>query len=286
MLPSRDEILFLSALPLAALYQGLAGSGGESPPDPTIAASESATWTRCRGWPRWWGIARVRSAASGQSNRGRNGAWIAIELVPEEGVEPSRGLSLVTKESIEERILRLHDTKRGVLANIWDKGNQDVIAAPGGSGAFREMVAALLRTQGPPGAAAGTASVATMEAAGDAGQPPPSDEAEDNGAPAPPPVAAADSADFAAGVSGTPGAAAGAGLMSGSVRVGSSAAVDRAMVPLGAPAAVIPAAAAATAVDPAALSAAIAAIAPTIAPDHRKSLAVVLRVLAEALEAP
>src|SRR5207244_12263607 len=43
-------------------------------------------------------------------------------------------LLLVTKESIEERILRLHDTKRGVLANIWDKGNQDVIAAPGGSG--------------------------------------------------------------------------------------------------------------------------------------------------------
>src|SRR5439155_22632792 len=132
-------------------------------------------------------------------------------------------LLLVTKESIEERILRLHDTKRGVLANIWDKGNQDVIAAPGGSGAFREMVAALLRTQGPPSAAAGTASVASTKA----GPPPPSDEAEDNGAPEPPPIAAADSADFAAGVSGTPGAAAGAGLMSGSVRVGSSAAVDR-----------------------------------------------------------
>jgi hypothetical protein len=39
-------------------------------------------------------------------------------------------------------------------------------------------------------------------------------------------------------------------------------------------------------VDPAALSAAIAAIAPSIAPDHRKSLAVVLRALAEALDAP
>jgi hypothetical protein len=60
---------------------------------------------------------------------------------------------LVTKESIEERILRLHDTKRGVLANIWDKGDQDVIAAPGRSGAFREMAAALPRTQAPPSVA-------------------------------------------------------------------------------------------------------------------------------------
>ena len=31
--------------------------------------------------------------------------------------------------------------ERNVLANIWDKGTEDVIAAPGGSGAFREMVA-------------------------------------------------------------------------------------------------------------------------------------------------
>jgi len=48
----------------------------------------------------------------------------------------------------------------------------------------------------------------------------------------------------------------------------------------------MPPAVAARAVDPAVLSAAIAAIPPMIAPDHRKSLAVVLRVLAEALEAP
>ena len=53
-------------------------------------------------------------------------------------------LLLVTKDSVEERILHLHDTKRNVLANIWDKGTEDVIAAPGGSGAFRDMVAALL----------------------------------------------------------------------------------------------------------------------------------------------
>jgi hypothetical protein len=35
-----------------------------------------------------------------------------------------------------------------VLANIWDKGTEDVIAAPDGSVAFREMVAALLDTEG------------------------------------------------------------------------------------------------------------------------------------------
>ncbi len=58
-------------------------------------------------------------------------------------------LLMVTKDSVEERILYLHDTKRNVLANIWDKGTEDVIAAPGGSGAFREMVAALLGTRGP-----------------------------------------------------------------------------------------------------------------------------------------
>ena len=58
-------------------------------------------------------------------------------------------LLMVTKDSVEEKILYLHDTKRNVLANIWDKGTEDVIAAPGGSGAFREMVAALLDTRGP-----------------------------------------------------------------------------------------------------------------------------------------
>ncbi len=56
---------------------------------------------------------------------------------------------MVTKDTVEEKILYLHDTKRNVLANIWDKGTEDVIAAPGGSGAFREMVAALLDTRGP-----------------------------------------------------------------------------------------------------------------------------------------
>jgi hypothetical protein len=38
-------------------------------------------------------------------------------------------------------------------------------------------------------------------------------------------------------------------------------------------------------VDPASLAAAVAAVAPALPPEHRKSLAVVFRALAEALEA-
>lgn len=53
----------------------------------------------------------------------------------------------VTGNSVEERILGLHDTKRGVLNNIWADSGEDVIAAPGGSGAFREMVRALLEAE-------------------------------------------------------------------------------------------------------------------------------------------
>jgi len=56
---------------------------------------------------------------------------------------------MVCKNSVEERILELHETKKNVLENIWAKGGEDVIAAPGGSGAFREMLKALLATQGP-----------------------------------------------------------------------------------------------------------------------------------------
>jgi SNF2 family DNA or RNA helicase len=193
-------------------------------------------------------------------------------------------LLLVTKESIEERILRLHDTKRGVLANIWDKGNQDVIAAPGGSGAFREMVAALLRAQGPPSAAAETSPVAPGEAAGDAEPRAPSAEAAESAAPTRPPVAPGDLADSGAWASDSAGVVAGVVPTSGSVAGAASAAADRAMARFSPAAAVASPGAATTAIDPAALSAAIAAIAPTIAPDHRKSLAVALRVLAEALE--
>jgi len=64
---------------------------------------------------------------------------------------PVQELLLVTRESIEERILRLHETKRNVLANVWAKEGKDVIAVPGGSGAFREMVDSLLRQIPPAG---------------------------------------------------------------------------------------------------------------------------------------
>jgi len=70
---------------------------------------------------------------------------------------------MVTKDSVEERILCLHDTKRNVLANIWDKGTEDVIAAPGGSGAFREMVTALLEVRGPEAESGETAGQPTRE---------------------------------------------------------------------------------------------------------------------------
>ena len=56
-------------------------------------------------------------------------------------------LRLVTKESIEERILKLHETKRNALDNIWSKDGEDTIAAPGGSGAFQQMLKALLDKQ-------------------------------------------------------------------------------------------------------------------------------------------
>src|SRR5207247_3795263 len=50
---------------------------------------------------------------------------------------------MVAKGAIEESILHQHDTKRNVLENVWATAGEDQIAAPGGSGAFREMVEAL-----------------------------------------------------------------------------------------------------------------------------------------------
>jgi superfamily II DNA or RNA helicase len=123
---------------------------------------------------------------------------------------PVHALLLVTRNSLEERILGLHGTKRDVLESVWGSAREDVIAAPGGSGAFREMVRSLI-------------------------DPVPSTE----------PVRAAP------------------------------------------PAAQLEAAAAAppaTGVDAAALTAAVAAIAPILPPDQRRSLAVVFRAFADALD--
>jgi superfamily II DNA or RNA helicase len=149
-------------------------------------------------------------------------------------------LLLITKESIEERILRLHETKRNVLANIWNKGGEEVIAAPGGSGSFREMIATLLRTRGP----AAPAAVA---------------EAQDAPRPQVEPLAAGGYEGVAA-----PAAAA----TEPSITAGPS-------IPAAAP----------CVIDPAALSTAVAAIVPTLPPEHRRSLALVFRALAESLEA-
>ncbi len=158
-------------------------------------------------------------------------------------------LLLVTKDSIEERILGLHGTKREVLANIWGKGDQDTIAAPGGSGAFREMVASLLEAwPGPsptPASTAAPAADAPVDLVTSYG-----DEAAES----------SDSADVTAADSAS-SLSRSAATVAGGVRTATSLAVD-----------------------PAALLAAVSAMATALPPDHRRSLAAVFRVLAEGLE--
>ena len=149
---------------------------------------------------------------------------------------PVQEVLLVTKDSIEERILRLHDTKRNVLENIWAKNGEDVIAAPGGSGAFREMVQTLLRTRAP----------------------------QTSGAPAPEPIDAERKAAASTTQEVRPAAERRAGVLQPPARTVPSS---------GSPA-----------IDPAALSAAVAAVAPILPPAHRRSLATVFRALAQALE--
>lgn len=151
-------------------------------------------------------------------------------------------LLLVTRESIEERILLLHETKRNVLANIWDNGNEDVIAAPGGSGAFRDMVAALVRTRAPAAPAA---------------------------------VAKARDAFPAEGVS----------LAAGDERFVTPAMASEVLPAPERGDERGPPPPAPCVIDPRALSIAVAAIAPNLPPEHRRSLAVVFRALAESLEA-
>lgn len=142
-------------------------------------------------------------------------------------------LLLVTKESIEHRILELHDTKRNVLDNVWAGEGEDVIAAPGGSGAFKQMLEALLRTRGPE-TAEDASEALEVEAAGVA-EPEPAQET---------PVPQAPEDD-----------------------VPSAGRPER-------PAAV----------DAEALAQAVAAVAPALPKEHRRSLALVFRALADVLE--
>jgi hypothetical protein len=167
-------------------------------------------------------------------------------------------LLLVTKESIEERILKLHETKRNVLDNLWSKDGEDTIEAPGGSGAFQEMLQALLQRQSVD-APIGDRS---------------SDEAGAPGAVVPDEVAAW-SSDAEEPGSELPKAA--------------EAEPDHgergppvATTSLSAPGESRPA----LAVDAGAISAAVAAVAPTLPAEHRRSLALVFRALASALEQP
>ncbi len=149
-------------------------------------------------------------------------------------------LVLVTKSSIEHRILHLHDTKRNVLENIWAHDGDDVIAAPGGSGAFKEMIEALLKTRGPE---------------------PEETETESAGTEAEPELPAPEGTERPAAVDAE--------------AAERTAAIGE---PAGEPEA--PAA-----VDPRALAQAVAAVAPTLPKDHRRSLATVFRALADVLEA-
>ncbi len=158
---------------------------------------------------------------------------------------------IVCKESVEERILGLHDTKRKVLESIWSKHGENVIAAPGGSGAFREMVQALLRTHAPREASIAEPPPPAAEVAADAGTRPGGSE---------------------------PGAAAGHHLEEARLPTGLSQ-------PQAAPAPPDDRPPSPTAVDPVAVAAAVAAVAPTLPPDHRRSLASVFRTIADALDA-
>lgn len=202
---------------------------------------------------------------------------------------------IVCKESVEERILHLHDTKRNVLENIWARHGEDVIAAPGGSGAFREMVQELLRTQGPAGQP-------VAESSRDAEAGPPGDGETRGSAPAGTARPEAAGEEHAAARSGLEVALPGSGTPLSETPSAGVNGSGRALVARGAspgaaeaPASDAPAAAAAAeaaegsetptgTVDAASLARAIAGIAPTLPPDHRKSLATVFRALAEALE--
>jgi len=166
---------------------------------------------------------------------------------------------MICEDSIEHRILQLHATKRKVLDSIWARHGEDVIAAPGGSGAFREMVQALIETRAP--GIAPDVELAT-DAAGAASEGGPRGTAQDRAAEA----GTTDSSSIAAPI---------------------PSALDPRATPAGveAPAGAAEApGASAGAVDPHALAMAVAAVAPALPPEHRKSLATVFRALAEALD--
>ena len=163
---------------------------------------------------------------------------------------PVRILLIVGEDCIEDRILALHDTKRDVLENVWADDGENEIPAPGGSGAFKAMVRALLdRGPLPP-----EIEVARGE---------PTDGPE---VVAPPPRVAERSPVQPETTQRTPRPTE---QSSGKPR---------------APASRQPAAPDPGGIDLTSLGRAVAQVAPALPPEHRKSLATVFRALADALE--
>lgn len=159
-------------------------------------------------------------------------------------------LLFVCKESVEEKILLLHKTKRNVFKNIWAEDGDNIIEAPGGSGHFKAMIKALLETHLPG--------------------------VEEDAGESPAAVAAGDSTGVEAVSTGrAPGP--NGGLADDQPRESGKARKDK---PVAEPALALQP----SAVDPAAVAAAVAAVAPTLPADHRQSLATVFRALADALE--
>ncbi len=159
-------------------------------------------------------------------------------------------LLLITRNSIEHRILYLHETKRNVLENVWADQGEDVIAAPGGSGAFKDMLEVLLRTPGP--------------------RPEDEEDEEDEGddfeAPVETPAGAPDRQPSTTTPLDQVPPAAEPGERG---RSGAGEKVEPEEL---------------ATVDPRALAQAVAAVAPALPREHRRSLAVVFRTLADVLE--
>ncbi len=77
---------------------------------------------------------------------------------------------LVTENSLEERMLAVHATKQDVLANVWARDGETVVAAPGSAESFRAAVGRLL--DGSPDVEPGLAPAAEAAARSRDGHPP------------------------------------------------------------------------------------------------------------------
>jgi hypothetical protein len=133
-----------------------------------------------------------------------------------------------------------------VLSNVWAKTGEDVIAAPGGSGAFRNIVQILLETHGPEPIEEEERGVGSDEAI--------TDREDDN-------IPAVERARPAAMADGP------------ATRDGGAEVESKSQVP-------------SPPVQPEALVAAVAAVLPQIPKEQRQPLATVFRALADALEEP